>query len=77
MGSADLNLSNKELEYRNRAGKVAVASRSLKRGTKLSAADIELKRVSLDGVPSTFKTRNEILNRSLLLLIFIKMSRLT
>ena len=46
LGQVELSLSGKEVEYKKRAGKVAVARRDLSAGTQLGEADIILKRVS-------------------------------
>jgi N,N'-diacetyllegionaminate synthase len=48
LGSENLNLSDKEVAYKARAGKVAVANSSLKVGDVISAEDIGLKRVGLE-----------------------------
>lgn len=46
LGSAELSLTSKEIEYKKRAGKVVVASRSLQVGARITESDVAMKRVS-------------------------------
>jgi N,N'-diacetyllegionaminate synthase len=46
LGSAELTLSPKEIEYKKRAGKVIVAKHTLSKGVCISENDIVMKRVS-------------------------------
>ncbi len=48
LGSENLNLSDKEIAYKARAGKVAVAKCNIEAGTKIELAHIELKRVGVE-----------------------------
>jgi N,N'-diacetyllegionaminate synthase len=46
LGSPDLTLTGKEIEYKNRAGKVVVADQDLPAGAIISEEDVAMKRVS-------------------------------
>jgi N,N'-diacetyllegionaminate synthase len=46
LGSPDLTLTSKEIDYKNRAGKVVVASRDLSIGACITEGDVAMKRVS-------------------------------
>jgi len=46
LGSSELTLTSKEIDYKNRAGKVVVAIRNLKKGERITEDDIAMKRVS-------------------------------
>jgi sialic acid synthase SpsE len=46
LGSKELTLTNKEIEYKKRAGKLAVASKDLGINSIIGDSDIEMKRVS-------------------------------
>ncbi|OGL46128.1 MAG: hypothetical protein A2W05_09740 [Candidatus Schekmanbacteria bacterium RBG_16_38_10] len=46
LGSAELSLTSKEVDYKKRAGKVVVASRDLSKGARITERDIAMKRVS-------------------------------
>jgi N,N'-diacetyllegionaminate synthase len=48
LGTQNFDLTDKEKEYRNKAGKVVVASRDIQPGEILKAADFNLKRVSTE-----------------------------
>lgn len=50
LGSAELSLTRKEIEYKKRAGKVVVASRDLPMDTYIAERDVAMKRV--DTTPS-------------------------
>lgn len=46
LGSGELSLTSKEIEYKKRAGKVVVASRDLQKGACITESDVAMKRVS-------------------------------
>jgi sialic acid synthase SpsE len=48
MGNDVLSLSAKEIEYKNRAGKVVVANRDLPKGTVIKEGDVVMKRFSTE-----------------------------
>lgn len=46
LGSAELPLTGKEIDYKKRAGKVVVANRDLQKGVRITESDVAMKRVS-------------------------------
>jgi sialic acid synthase SpsE len=66
LGSAELTLTSKEIEYKNRAGKVAVASRDIQKGEYVSENDIEMKRVSTSPSDKYYQQILPIIGKSLL-----------
>jgi len=46
LGSSEMTLTDKEIDYKNRAGKVVVAIQNLKKGHSISEDDVSMKRVS-------------------------------
>ncbi len=65
LGSPDLVLTAQEIEYRNRAGKVVVASKELSCGSVIKPEDITLKRISTDGSPNCFRKTSQVVGKIL------------
>lgn len=65
LGSAELLLTNKEIEYKKRAGKVVVASRDLSKGTCITEKDIAMKRVSTTPSESYFRQAAPVIGKTL------------
>lgn len=65
LGSKDLVLNAKEIEYKNRAGKVVVANRDLQKGQRVEETDIAMKRVGVTGNESFFRRVSPIVGRTL------------
>lgn len=65
LGNAELVLIDKEIAYKKKAGKVAVAAKDLAKGTRLRKTDIALKRVGV--VPSDlyFSKKEDVVGRTL------------
>lgn len=70
LGSPELKLTHRETEYKNRAGKVVVAKKNIQAGTTLTADDITLKRISLDGSPDCFRKSSDVLGKTVLKTLF-------
>ena len=65
LGISSLELTPIEKEYGLKAGKVAVASKALCKGTCLVASDILMKRVSTTPIPDSFRKQSDVLGRVL------------
>lgn len=65
LGSADLSLTQKEVEYGMRAGKVLVAGRDLPQGHLVTEDDIVMKRVGTIPSQTHFRRASDILGKSL------------
>lgn len=65
LGSPELKLAPKEIEYKNRAGKVVVVNKYIPAGKKLFSEDIALKRVSLDGSADCFRKPSDVLGKTI------------
>lgn len=65
LGKPDLLLTPKEKEYKAKAGKVVVARRDICAGKVLSADDLTLKRVSLDGPPGSFRKISDVAGKKM------------
>lgn len=66
IGSSELSLTSKEIEYKNRAGKVVVANRDLKKGEYVTEKDITMKRVSTSPSEKYYQKILPIIGKSLL-----------
>ncbi len=66
LGSSELSLTDKEIEYKNRASKVIVANRDLAEGDKLTEDDVAMKRVSTTPSDLYFKKVLSVLGKTLL-----------
>jgi N,N'-diacetyllegionaminate synthase len=66
LGSADLQLTSKEIDYKKRAGKVVVANRTLNKGDRISENDIAMKRVSTTPSENYFRQASFVLGQTLL-----------
>lgn len=55
LGSAALSLTDKEIDYKKRAGKVVVAARHLAQGTHIAESDVVMKRVSTTPSESCYR----------------------
>lgn len=55
LGSPELVLTEKEIAYKKRAGKVVVAKRDVQKGTLLTEEDLSFKRVSTEGSENYYK----------------------
>lgn len=65
LGSAELSLTRKEIEYKKRAGKVVVASRDLPMGARIAESDIVMKRVSTSPSESCFHQVAHVVGKKL------------
>ena len=65
IGSKELILNKKEIEYKNRAGKVAVSKINLKKDHVIRENDIELKRVSTTFSKLYVKKTNDLIGKIL------------
>ncbi len=66
LGSSELKLTNEEIDYKNRAGKVAVAIRNLKKGERITEDDIAMKRVSTSPSDEYYQQIASIIGKSIL-----------
>jgi N,N'-diacetyllegionaminate synthase len=66
LGSAKLSLTDKEVEYKKRAGKVLVSTRALSKGTCIAETDIAMKRVETTGSDNYYKQAASVLGKILL-----------
>lgn len=66
LGSPELSLIDKEIEYKKKAGKVAVARYPLKKGTIITKSDIVLKRISVLPVEGVFTRKEDVVGKELL-----------
>ena len=65
-GSAELALTNKEVEYGMKAGKVLVASRDLPQGHQIAESDIAMKRVGTVPTENHFRRVSDLIGKTLL-----------
>lgn len=65
LGSAELSLTSKEVEYKKRAGKVVVASRDLSKGARITERDITMKRVSTTPSESYYRQAAPVIGKIL------------
>jgi len=65
LGSASIDMSEKELEYKRKAGKVIVAGKDLEKGKVLLASDLAMKRVSTDPSPDYFREMSQIVGKTM------------
>jgi N,N'-diacetyllegionaminate synthase len=65
-GSADLTLTDREMEYGKRAGKVLVASNNLPKGHRITEGDIVMKRVGTVPMENHFRRSSDLVGKSLL-----------
>ena len=65
LGTGELDLSDLEIEYRNKAVKTAVALRDLKKSQKIQMADIALKRTGRIATGAPVKLLEDLLDRTL------------
>lgn len=65
LGSSEMLLTSKEIEYKKRAGKVVVASHDLPKGACITENDIAMKRVSTDPSESYYRQVAPILGKVL------------
>jgi N,N'-diacetyllegionaminate synthase len=65
LGSAELVLTEKEIAYKNRAGKVVVANRDLASGVVLTDDDLAFKRVSAPDASKFFKRASVVVGKKL------------
>lgn len=66
LGSSELLLTSKEIEYKNRAGKVVVASRGLPKGARITESDVAMKRVSTTPPESYYRQVAPVIGKTLL-----------
>ena len=66
LGSSELKLTSEEIDYKNRAGKVAVAIRNLKKGERITEDDIAMKRVSTSPSDEYYQQIASIIGKSIL-----------
>jgi sialic acid synthase SpsE len=66
VGSPSLILSDEEVLYKKKAGKIVVASKNLKKGQILTKSDTVLKRVSVNPVERSFIKIDDVLGSILL-----------
>lgn len=66
LGSKELVLTEKEIEYKKRAGKVAVASNDIPAGKEISGDDIEMKRVSTTYSSEYFSQLHMVIGKKLI-----------
>jgi len=66
IGSSELSLTEKEIEYKNRASKVVVASRNLVIGETLTEQDVVMKRVSTEPTDLYFQKVLPVLGKKIL-----------
>jgi N,N'-diacetyllegionaminate synthase len=60
LGSSSFEMSEKELEYKRKAGKVIVAGQNLEKGKILLLSDLAMKRVSTDPSPDYFREMSQV-----------------
>ncbi len=65
LGSAELTLTEIEIAYKKRAGKVVVAKTDIAEGTLLKETDLSFKRVSTEGSENYYKRINHVVGKSL------------
>jgi sialic acid synthase SpsE len=66
LGSPELSLTDKEIEYKNRAGKVLVATRALSKGDCITEDDIAMKRVNTTGSTNYYRQTAAVIGKVLL-----------
>jgi len=66
LGSSEMLLTKKEIEYKNRAGKVVVASRDLPIGARITESDIAMKRVSTTPSENYYRQVATVIGNTLL-----------
>lgn len=65
LGTDDLKLTAKELEYRKKAMKVVVSNKNLKKGEAVSATNLSLKRTSSSGSSGSIYRIEDVVGRRL------------
>ena len=66
LGSSELVLTAKEIDYKKRAGKLAVAKHPLAKGTLIKESDIEMKRVSTTPLENHFPRLQQLIGKTTL-----------
>lgn len=66
LGSSELSLTDKEIEYKQRAGKVLVATRALEKGACIAETDIAMKRVNTTGSETYYRQTALVIGKTLL-----------
>jgi len=66
LGSSELTLTSEEIDYKNRAGKVVVAIRNLKKGERITEDDIAMKRVSTSPSDEYYQQVAPLIGKSIL-----------
>jgi len=66
LGSSRLSLTDKEIEYKKRAGKVLVATRLLAKGACIAESDIAMKRVETTGSGNYYQQAASVIGKILL-----------
>ncbi len=66
LGSSELSLTDKEIAYKKRAGKVLVATRALSKGTCITENDIAMKRVGTTGSDNYYQQVATVIGKILL-----------
>lgn len=67
LGKSELVLTEKEIEYKKRAGKLVVAKTDMKKDDIISEADIEMKRVSTTPTDKYFARPHLVIGKKLLM----------
>jgi N,N'-diacetyllegionaminate synthase len=66
LGSQELELNSKEIEYKKRAGKVVVAKNNILAGSVLTEKDLCLKRVTTKPTGTHFSKYSDVIGRNLI-----------